>query len=132
VLSVGAAGFVWLFLGTVREWPAMLYLFTVAFACHLAIIGVARVRFDHPQLPTPVLLTTCVLKSWALVLLPYVLLTGREAWLPAVAGVLPVALAAVMFYFTQPGMEDCPTDTPRWVRQALVAGACSALGVLMI
>jgi phytol kinase len=132
VLSVGAAGFLWLFLGAVWEMPAMLYLFTVAFACHLAIIGAARVRFDHPQLPTPVLLTSCVLKSWALILLPYALLTGRTSWLPAAAGAVLVALAAVIFYFTQPGMEDCPADTRRWVRQALVAGACSALGVWMV
>jgi len=132
VLSVGAAGLVWLFLSAVMEWPALLYPFTLAFACHLAIIGTARLRFDHPELPTPVLLTTCVVKSALLILLPYALLTGRPAWWPVAMGAAFVALAAVMFYFTQPGMEDCPTDTPRWVRQALVAGMCSALGVWMI
>lgn len=131
VISVAAAGLAWLFLATATGRRELFYPYTLAFACHLAIIGAARLRFDFPRLATPVLLATCIVKSWVLIFGPFVLLAGKAAWWPAMAAVGPIALAAVAFYFTQPGMDDCPTDTGRWVRQALVAGAASALGVLI-
>jgi phytol kinase len=131
VISVAAAGLGWLFLATATGRRELFYPYTLAFACHLAIIGAARLRFDFPRLSTPVLLATCIVKSWALIFGPFLLLQGMAAWWPAAATVGPIALAAVTFYFTQPGMDDCPTDTGRWVRQGLVAGAASALGVLI-
>jgi len=130
VISVAAAGLVWLFVATAAGRPELFYPYTLAFACHLAIIGTARLRFDYPRLATPVLLITCILKSWVLIFGPFVLLEGKSAWWPAVVALGPVAVATVVFYFTQPGMDDCPTDTRRWVRQALVAGAGSMLGLL--
>lgn len=132
VISVAAAGLAWLFLATATGRRELFYPYTLAFACHLAMIGTARLRFDFPHLATPVLLITCILKSWALIFGPFVLLEGKTAWAPAMMALGPIAMATVAFYFTQPGMDDCPTDTPRWIRQALVAGACSALGILVI
>ncbi len=60
------------------------------------------------------------------------LTAGRWAWWQAGLAVGLIAAACVAFYFAQPGMEDCPTDAPRGIRQALFAGAASALGVFVL
>jgi hypothetical protein len=35
-----------------------------------------------------------------------------------------------VFYFTQPKLENCPTDTPRWLRQAFAAGLGSLVAMV--
>jgi hypothetical protein len=42
-----------------------------------------------------------------------------------------VALAVIGFSLTQPGMDDCPFDTPRWLRQTLWAGLASLTAFLV-
>lgn len=132
VITVASGGLLWLFLATATGRPELFYAHTVAFACHLGIIGTARLRFDFPALPVPVLLATCAVKSWLLIFGLYALLGGRATWLLAAVALGLVALATAVFYFSQPGMDDCPTDTARWWRQALVAGGASALGLMLI
>ena len=96
------------------------YLFTLAFAAQLAIIGVARLGYDYPQLPAVPLLVVCVLQGWALLFVPYLVLEWSEphclTW--ALCALPAVALAAAGFYVTQPSVRDCPQDRPRWLRQA--------------
>src|SRR5262249_24566048 len=99
-----------------------------------AIIGLARLRYDYPRLATPALLTICIGQAWLLLFVPFVVVHlfvpfaqtqggPPSALACALAALVGVAGAAVLFFTTQPGMNDCPTDTPRWLRQA----AASAL-----
>jgi phytol kinase len=132
VLGVTAAGLIWLFLCRLLDRPEFLYLFTLAFAAELAIIAVARLSYDYPHLSAPPLLAVCVLQGWALLFVPYLVLEWSEPLcLRCVLGALPgVALAAVGFYLTQPSVRDCPTDRPRWVRQAAHGALGSAVGLV--
>jgi phytol kinase len=132
VIGVAAAGLIWLFLSRLLDRPEFLYLFTLAFAAELAIIGVARLGFDYPHLSAPRLLAICVLQGWALLFVPYLVLEWSEPLcLRCVLGALPgVALAAVGFYLTQPNVRDCPADRPRWVRQAAHGAIGSAVGLV--
>jgi phytol kinase len=134
VISISSAGLVWLFLAKILDQPGLLLPFTLAFAAHLAIIGIARLAYDYPQLPARMLLAMCVLKAWLLLFLPYVILDGLHAASFLAAGLaLPaVALAASAFYFLQPGIDDCPTDTSRWFRQGLHAAAGSLVGLVPV
>lgn len=128
VMSVASGGLVWLWLATVIHQPTWLFPHTVAMACHLAIIGAARLRFDFPRMPTWWLLTSCTAKSWVVMIVPYRFLAGAEPWTMCVMAAGPIALAVSTFYFTQPDMHDCPTDARRWIWQAIVAGTGSVLG----
>jgi phytol kinase len=133
VMSVASGGLVWLVLAAASDRAELLYVQTLSFACHLAIIGTARMRFELPQMPVPVLLLSCALKSWLLILGPYVLLAGVSSdWLPGLLALLPIVAATTAFYYLQPGMEDCPRDTGRWFRQAIIAGLGSAVGLLWL
>jgi hypothetical protein len=56
----------------------------------------------------------------------YAMQKGTQAAVWDAALALPmVALAVVGFYLTQPGMDDCPADTPRWMRQTLWAAVAT-------
>jgi phytol kinase len=132
VLGVAAAGLIWLFLSRLLDRPEFLYLFTLAFAAELAMIGVARLSYDYPQLSAPCLLAICVLQGWLVLFVPYLLLEWSDPLcLRRILGALPgVAVAAVGFYVTQPNVRDCPADRPRWVRQAAHSALGSAVGLV--
>lgn len=136
VVCVASAGLIWLFLYRILDNERLegrfRYLFTLAFAGHLAIIGIARLRYDYPRLSAWSLLVICVSQAWLLIFLPYVFVEGfRPVALRWSVFALPaVAVAAAGFYWTQPRIRDCPADTPRWLRQAANAGLGSVLGLL--
>jgi len=136
VVCVSSAGLLWLFAYRILGDPALeerfLYLFTLSFAAHLAIIGIARLGYDYPRLSAPSLLVLCVLQGWLLLFLPYLVLEWfRPLQMRCTFCALPgVALAALGFYATQPQVHNCPLDTPRWLRQAANAGLGSTVGLL--
>jgi phytol kinase len=132
VVSVCSVGLIWLFLSRILDRPEYLYLFTLSFAAHLAIIGIARLSYDYPRLSGRSLLMICVVQAWLLLFIPYVLLTGFsvQTLVETIFALPAVALAATGFYVLQPDVRDCPTDTPRWVRQATLAGLGSLVGLV--
>jgi phytol kinase len=139
VVCVSSGGLIWLFLASILDQPGFLLPYTVAFAAHLAIIGVARLKNSHPQWSCAGVLRRAVLASWLILFIPYLLvriqiageLTAEDAR-NAVIGLAGVTLAALVFYGTQPGLHDCPLDARRWLRQALDAGLGSALGLIPV
>jgi hypothetical protein len=110
------------------------YPYTLAFAVHLAIIGVARLRRVYPEAPTLTLVATCAAQGWLLLFAPYLAVVGADRpQLLLAALALPVVAAAVAaFYATQPGIRDCPADLPRWFRQGAYAAVASAAGLLPV
>lgn len=134
VVGVTSAGLVWLFLSQVRDGRDWCFPSTVAFAAHLGMVALGRLRLAHPHASAWVLLFVCSVGGGLLMLTPYVAFhepgAVREAFLalPLVAG------AVVAFYLTQPDMHDCPFDAARWVRQGACAAAASvaAAAVLVV
>ena len=121
-----------MFLATLLHRPELLFPYTLAFAAHLAIIGIARLCYDYPKWSAPALLAVCIFQGWVLLFVPYLIAEGvsRQTVGNGLVGLASVSAAALAFYATQPGIEDCPTDTPRWVRQATYAGVGSLVGLV--
>ncbi len=134
VVAVSAASLAWLFLYRLLDLlePAYFYLFTLAFAAQLAIIAIARLGYDYPRLSAVPLLGVCILQGWGLLFVPYLVLAWSEphCLIYALWALPGVALAAIGFYFTQPSVRDCPTDQPRWLRQAAGGALGSAVGLV--
>jgi phytol kinase len=131
VLCVSSGGLVWLFLSRFGDWPALLFPYTLAYAAHMAIIGVVRLKRAYPLWRGRVLVPVCTLVAGGLLVGPLLwteLIPGRTLDL-ALAALLGISGATASFYLTQPGMNDCPTDSPRWLRQALLAGLGSLAGL---
>ncbi len=134
VLSVCAAGLLWSGLALLFKRGDLLLPYAAAYAAHLAIAGIARLKCDRPNLKTSTVLVTCIVKSWLVMALAYLLWEGfTSATLFHVAvGLMSVAASALAFYAWQPNMEDCPTDGPRWQRQALVGVLGSAIAAIPV
>jgi phytol kinase len=135
VVCVASAGLFWLFLDKILDLDnAFLFPYTLAFAAHLAIIAVSRLRHEYPKVPGTAMLGLCIAKGWLFLFVPYLLaeqFTAR-ALKCALIGLGGVAIAATAFYWSQPGMDDCPADTPRWLRQATDAALGSMVGLLAL
>jgi len=134
VVAIASVGLVWLWLARILERPDFYYAFTVSFAAHLAMIGMARWKRSAPYLPPTALGITCTLLGWLLLFGPYLLIEGFRQPALRAAALAPagIGLAAFIFYAIQPGMNDCPNTTARWVRQATAAALGSAAGMLII
>jgi phytol kinase len=57
VISVASASAIWLFLAQTWGRPEFLYPYTLAFAAHLSMIGIARLSYDYPTMKKLTLLT---------------------------------------------------------------------------
>ena len=119
VVCVASAGLFWLYFGKVLNEPEYFFPFATAFAAHLAIGGTTRLRCDDPSRPLRSILTQSILVGWLIVFLPYCLLQrfSKLAIKECEIALIVIAVATLVFNSMQPGMEDCPTDVPRWLRQ---------------
>jgi phytol kinase len=134
VIATSAAGLIWLFLSRVLGRRDFYFPFVLAFTAQLAIIGLVRTKGAHPSIHALPLVTTSILKACLLIFVPFVLIdwqcgiTGCTVKC-VVTGLLAVSFAVLVFFSTQPGLDDCPTDSARWLRQATHAGLASVLGL---
>lgn len=119
VLSITSAGFVWLLLYRIWQQSSLLFPYTLAFAIHLAVIAW---NLLYPKFSSRWFLRIeCVLVSWVLMFLPYVLIEHLSSLslLRAAAALLLCAAAFAMFYlFERPQEGDYPATGARWLRQA--------------
>jgi phytol kinase len=133
LLSVCAAGLAWLAASRVFDRPDFYFSYTLAFACQLGLIGMARLAFDRPDMPLPALAAICTVRASLLLLTPFVILAGatQEALAQAGVGVVAIALGVSVFTAIQPQIRNCPANAARWVRQGAIPGIASLLGLLV-
>jgi phytol kinase len=136
VLSVWAAAIGWLTLAHTSGDEAMLFPYTVVFGAHLAMFGTSRLGSQFPDRPLPLLFWRAVVTGWAIVMVPYVLVTGAAGSnLTAVLGAIgAIAIGAAVFVRAEPGIRDAPLTARRWLYQAGAAGMASAAawGIAMV
>ena len=133
VLSVSAAGCLWLLLFGVFDRPQFLYPYTLAFAANLAIVGIAGFSPLHYWQPSRWLqLLTYSIKAWILVFLPMLLVVGisRLTLCYAIVGFLGTVLVAISYYLVQPNLRQLSTDTIAWLCRAAFTTIGSLLGVV--
>jgi phytol kinase len=119
VLSISAAGLMWLFLYRIWQQPALLYPYTLSYTLHLAIVVWSLI---YPRLSSVRLASVaCVFKSWLLMFGLYVGME-RGSWLSLfqAAAALPLCAAVFwFFYLVEPRKEGIyPASRARWLRQA--------------
>jgi phytol kinase len=136
VLSVWAAAIGWLTLAHTSGDEAMLFPYTVVFGAHLAMFGTSRLGSQFPDRPLPLLFWRAVVTGWAIVMVPYVLVTGTAGSnLTAVLGAIgAIAIGAAVFVRAEPGIRDAPLTARRLLYQAGAAGMASAAawGIAMV
>ncbi|SEO48045.1 hypothetical protein [Aquisalimonas asiatica] len=139
LLSVTIPGGLWLLFALHLQRPELYAPYTAAFAAQLAIIGVARFRYQFPRTSNWRTWVTAALRAWALVYVPFAAMaasgatgavTSHALLLQVAAGGAATALAALLFSRLQPGLDDCPVDNARWLRQGTIAAAVSPIALI--
>lgn len=118
VLSIASVGFLWLFLFRIWQQPRLLFPYTLAFAIQLALVAwnLLYPRYSSARL----VMVACVLVSWALMFVPYVLIEklSRLALLQSAAALVICVAAFAVFYSFEPRRDGIyPATTARWLRQ---------------
>ncbi len=128
VLSVWAPAIGWLMLARASGEPAMLFPYTVVFGAHLAMFGTSRLGLQFPNTPLAALFWRAVMTSWAIVMVPYLVVTGAATsnLIDAVGAVGAFAAGAAVFVGIEPAIRDAPQTTRRWLYQSAAAAVSSA------
>ena len=132
MLSIWAAAIAWLVLALWLGEPALLYPFTLVFATHVAIFSLSRTAHIQPTHSLTTLAASAVLRSWLMLLLPFVAttaLTARGVMLALWGGIAVIAGVA-LFTQVELAIRDAPQTLARWARQTLCATAASIVGWL--
>lgn len=134
ILSVWAPAMAWLALSRKADMPSLVYPFALVFACHLGIFGFSRLAHDRRERRLGGLAAEAIAKSWAFVLIPFVIVEGVSTQNLALAflGSLSIACAVGIFAASEAHLRDAPLARMRWLRQGLSAAAGSALGWVML
>lgn len=139
VMCVSSAGFVWLFLAKFLDRPEFLIPYTLSFAVHLAIIGLARLKNGYPQMHCCRLLAYCLASAFILILIPCFIIEYYTTSLDTfrlcchvIIGILGILISLIAFFLTQPNLDDCPIDLSRWIRQGMHAGIGSGIALLSL
>ncbi len=129
VVSVGVPGLMILFLAQRLNQPQLLYCYTLSYAVHLALIGVARIKFNQPEISNQRVLFQATLQGWLLLLVPWmVVVSTPHAIYYVLMAILIVFSSAYLFLRWQTGLQDCPIDGVRWWRQGTLATSAALLG----
>jgi phytol kinase len=132
MLSIWTAAIAWLVLALWLGEPALLSPFTLVFATHVAIFSLSRTAHIQPTHSLTTLAASAVLRSWLMLLLPFVAttaLTARGAMLALWGGIAVIAGVA-LFTQVELAIRDAPQTLARWTRQTLCAAAASIVGWL--
>jgi phytol kinase len=132
VLSVSAAGALWLALFGIFERSEFLYPYTLAFATNLAVIGVAGLSpVNYWRSSHLFSVSGYILKAWLLLFTPLFLVTGISM-MEALTGLAVTSGVAIAYYLTQPYLRNRSTDAAAWLCRALYTTLGSLLGALLI
>lgn len=132
VLSVGAVGFIWLFAESTAHVGSLFYPYTISYAVQFAVILIARWRHWSNAPVDFGRIAMCIVISWLLLGLPYVLLDRQASthWARMALMLAIIAAGAAVFIRAEAGHQAEPTDSRRLWRQAIIAAAGSCLGAL--
>ena len=118
VLSVCAAGLLWLTLFVLLDRPELLYPYTLAYSANLAVVGVAGIspiRYWHPSRIG--FLLRSILKAWAILALPMLIVIGfsHASLLYLGIALIGTAFAAIGYYLAQPLLRSLKSDLLAWI-----------------
>ncbi len=104
------------------------------FLGQLACMSIARLAFDYQDKNRLKLCLQSTFIPWALLILPLII-SGHwsiQDFYISMALIPTTFITTLLFWTIQPSIRDCPTDTPRWIRQALIGSCGSILPLLLI
>lgn len=132
VLSVTAAGLIWLLFADALMMPNLILPYMLSFAAYLALVGVARAEKRMALKTRSFLIWQSIMFAWFIIPFGFYIWRGFR-WqngLILLSAFVVISLAAFVFYYIQPEIKRNPSDMVRWRWQGGIAAASSLLGVI--
>ncbi len=132
VLAQIAGSVFWLLVYRESGEQSFFYPFVSCYAANVAIIALVRHKFATPNVHWFHALSANALKGM-IVGVPSILMVDglmMKAFLELSVCLIAVVVATALFYWLQPSLSTFPVDRPRWIRQALIVAASSAIMLL--
>jgi phytol kinase len=127
VLSIWLVAAAWLALARLTGRSELLFPYTVVFAAHLSMFGLSRLAHQFPHRALGSLFWRAIGASWAIVMGPFVLVSGSSVAVPSVlAAGASMALGTLGFAASQP-VRNAPQTMRRWCCQGAAAAITSVL-----
>jgi len=133
ILTICIPGLIWLVAAVVSGQGGLFYPYVLSFAIHLSILELTREIYHYPSRSRLTAFLSSVGVGW-LMFIPFFFIThfGQPWLLLGLVGAGPIALGVSLFMVVQPGIDHCPRDLSRWLRQGASAFAASAAGLLLL
>ncbi len=132
VLSVTAAGLIWLLFADTLKMPNLILPYMLSFAAYLALVGVARAEQKMTFKTRSFLIWQSIIFAWFIIPFIFYIWQGFQ-WqngLILLNAFIVISLAAFVFYYIQPEVKRNPSDMVRWRWQGGIAAASSILGII--
>lgn len=137
VVAVGSTGVLWLLCGDKTSPSTFLFPYTLAFATHASIIATAHMAKKHLNRPRLQTIINSTIKSWLLMFVPMIILTGltTQAIFNTVVAPLCIAIPTIAFFLTRTSRMPMfaykqPDNVRRWLTQVALVTAGSSVGLL--
>jgi phytol kinase len=132
VLAQIAGSVFWLLVYHESRQSWAFYPFVTCYAANVAIIALVRHKYAQPRLAWSHALSANAAKGMIVAAPAIFLMDGMtpRALIGLSASLVAVFAGTAFFYRFQPALSNFPVDGPRWMRQAVIVAAISALTVL--
>jgi phytol kinase len=133
VLSLGAAGLVWLFLDGGVKGMDFRVPYVLSFAAQLSMVFLARWRRGKPDCALATIILGGAFAAWIMVFGPALLL-GLARWTvaAAVAAFLVILIVMSLLGVIVKELKDMPNTPRRWIIQTTLAFVASSAGLLPV
>jgi len=136
ILHVAGTGVVWLVVSQVWQYDISYFIFVLGYATHLSIILLVRHKAARPRTGTGQLVVQSIVKSFAVLFIPFIFFTGVEfnlIWLMLV-GLLLVSLACMNFVYVCPDLRDYKLNIKkeRWILQTSLVMLYASISIVPI
>ena len=127
-LSVTLPGLFWLLLFYRHQSPELFFCYNLAYMAELTCIFIAQWAFEFQEKSLTKIMTKASLLAFAMIMIPYFLVTYRQLRiLDLLFALIAALLSGLLFRFLQPQIRDCPLNLPRYLRQGGIGFAISSL-----
>jgi phytol kinase len=133
ILSMAAAGFVWLFLDKSLHDTDYRLPYVLSFALQLSMVFLARWKRGKPTTATWLIISGASFAAWLFAFVPALVVAWSHLSVSvALTALMVVAAATTLFCALEGHPADMPNSVRRWLIQTAVALAGSTAGLLTV
>ena len=134
IVCVGGLGLIWLCISQVIVRGTSIYAYGVGYGANLGMITLAHMVYRQRLSSRYLAVLFAVLFAYVPMAVSYLIVwrDNSNAMSLTLGAFFILLLAVLIFAAWQPSLDECPTDTARWIRQGIISAFSSILAFVLI